>query len=109
MGMAMHSYRLEWITSLFLLISLGRVASAQTPLKFDDPNPKRYEVSARASQIDSRAKQHPEIDFVFTKDGRPSDLERASVDTRLAPQGKLVIWLMGYNPALFERINGYGL
>jgi hypothetical protein len=31
------------------------------------------------------------------------------VDTRVAPQGKLVIWLMGYNSALFERLSSYGL
>jgi hypothetical protein len=31
------------------------------------------------------------------------------VDTRVAPRGKLVIWLMGYNPALFERLSSYGL
>jgi hypothetical protein len=31
------------------------------------------------------------------------------VDTRVAPQGKLVIWLMGHSPPLFERVSGYGL
>jgi hypothetical protein len=94
---------------LLLLVSFGRIVAAEPSLTFNDPNPQRYELSARASQVDVRAKEHPEIDFVFIKDGRPSDLERASVDTRGAPQGKLVIWLMGYNPALFERMTGYGL
>jgi hypothetical protein len=91
-----------------LLLSLGSLAAAEPPLTFDDPLPQRYVLSARASQIDPRAKEHAEIDFVFTKDGKPSDLERAAVDTRVAPQGKLVIWLMGYNPALFERLTNYG-
>ena len=36
-------------------------------------------------------------------------MENASVDTRVKPRGKLVIWLMGHSPALFERINSYGL
>ena len=36
-------------------------------------------------------------------------MDNASVDTRVAPAGKLVIWLMGANPALFEHINSYGL
>jgi len=53
-------------TVLLLLVNLGRFAAAQQPLAFDDPQPQRYEISARASQIDSRAKEHPEIDFVFT-------------------------------------------
>jgi hypothetical protein len=35
--------------------------------------------------------------------------ENASVDTRVPPQGKLVIWLMGYSAPLFERVNSYGL
>jgi len=46
---------------------------------------------------------------VKSKDGKASDLERAMVDTRVQSEGKLVIWLMGYNPALFERLAGYGL
>jgi len=98
------------IATVFLFVVwVGEFAAAQSPLAFDDPKPQRYELSARASQIDPRAKEHLEIDFVFAKDGRPSDLERAAVDTRVAPQGKLVIWLMGYNASLFERINRYGL
>jgi hypothetical protein len=106
----MQPQRLIWIFTLgVLLASLGGLIAAEPPLVFVDPNPQRYELSARASQIDARAKEHPEIDFVFTKDGRPSDLERASVDTRVAPQDKLVIWLMGHNAGLFERLNRYGL
>jgi hypothetical protein len=31
------------------------------------------------------------------------------VDTRVQPQGKLVIWLMGYSSPLFERVSGYGM
>lgn len=79
------------------------------PPAYKDPDPKRYELTARASQIDPRAKQHPEVGFVFEKEGKPADTERATVDTRVAPQGKLVIWLMGYNQGLFERVSGYGL
>lgn len=79
-------------------------------LKFDDPAPKRYDLSARASEIDPRAKAHPEIDFTFeTKEGKPTDVERASVDTSIPPRGKLVIWLMGHNGELFTRLNRYGL
>ncbi len=66
--------------------------------------------SKRASEIDPRAKEHPEIDFVFTdKSGKPQDLQNASVDTKVKAQGKLVIWLMGHNAGLFERLNSYGL
>jgi hypothetical protein len=84
-------------------------SAADAPLKFNDPAAKRYEFTARASVIDSRAQAHPEIDFLIEKDGKPADTERASVDTRVAPQGKLVIWLMGYSGPLFERVNSYGL
>jgi hypothetical protein len=65
--------------------------------------------TARASELDDRARPHPEIDFVFDKDGKPEDLEHAAVDTRVAPQGKLVVWLMAHNGPLFERLASYGL
>lgn len=80
------------------------------PLKFDDPKPQRYEFSARASEIDPRVKPHPEIDFLLEdKNGKPLDTEKASVDTSVPPRGKLVIWLMGHNGELFQRLNSYGL
>jgi hypothetical protein len=78
-------------------------------LAYEDPAPKRYDLKARASAIDPQAKEHPEISFVFTKDGKPADQQHACVDTRVPDQGKLVIWLMGHNPGLFERVSGYGL
>ena len=75
-----------------------------------DPTPQRYTISARASELDPRAKPHPEIKFIFADDkGKPKDLQQAMVDTRVAPRGQLVIWLMGYNAGLFERISSYGL
>lgn len=73
-------------------------------------NPRRFDLSTRASAIDPRAKEHPEIGFTFNDDkGKPQDAEHAVVDTRVPPKGRLVIWLMGHNQALFERIAGYGL
>jgi hypothetical protein len=69
----------------------------------------RFDLSKRASEIDPRAKEHPEIKFTFTDDkGKPADLQHAVVDTRVPSQGKLVIWLMGHNQGLFERISSYG-
>ena len=81
----------------------------EATLKFADPAPQRYELSARASSIDPRVQAHPEIDFVLESKGKPADLNHASVDTSVAPQGKLVIWLMGHSAPLFERLNSYGL
>lgn len=82
----------------------------QASLRFDDPDPQHYKLTARASTIDDRVKSHPEIGFVLeTEDGKPADVQHASVDTRVEPRGKLVIWLMGHNPQLFDRINSYGL
>lgn len=95
------------IASVVLLPSFGWSAEGGPPFK--DPSPRRYELTARASVIDKRAKAHPEIDFVFEKNGKPTDAQHAAVDTRVAPRGKLVIWLMGHNGQLFERVNSYGL
>ena len=85
------------------------VDAQASSLKYNDPAPKVYDFTARASEIDTRTQPHPEIEFVFEKNGKPADTERGSVDTRVPAQGKLVVWLMGHNPALFERINSYGL
>jgi hypothetical protein len=90
-----------------LLLLIGSAFAA--PPAYQDPAPKRYDLTARASKIDRRAKEHPEIGFIFEKDGKPQDVEHACVDTRVAPQGKLVIWLMGHNQGLFEHVSGYGL
>ncbi|GAA4450163.1 BPSS1187 family protein [Novipirellula rosea] len=80
------------------------------PPSFDDPNPQHYKFSTRASEIDSRVKAHPEINFLIETDkGKPADTQHASVDTRVAPRGELVIWLMGHNSGLFDRLNSYGL
>lgn len=81
----------------------------QVPLAFNDPTPQHYKLTARASQLDPRARPHPEIGFVFEKDGKPADTEHGSVDTRVAPLGKLVIWLMSHSAPLFDRLNSYGL
>lgn len=100
--------RILSITLLFFLH--GIAVGADDPLTFDDPSPQRYQLTARASEIDSRVKAHPEINFLIdTKDGKPADTQQASVDTSVKPRGKLVIWLMGHNSGLFERWNAYGL
>jgi hypothetical protein len=84
-------------------------ASADPP-SYRDTTPQKYELSARASEIDPRVKAHPEIGFLIDTDkGKPADSQRAIVDTRIAPQGRLVIWLMGYNGGLFQRLSGYGM
>ena len=81
--------------------------AAEKQLSFHDPTPQRYELSARASQIDPRAQPHPEINFVFEENGKPADVENASVDNRVKLRGELVIWMMGYSEPLFERVNSY--
>lgn len=107
--LAKHLMKSTLFTSAVLLALVARASAAEPKPVQGDSNPQRYELSARASEIDPRAKPHPEIDFVFEKQGKPSDLERAMVDTRVPSRGRLVIWLMGYSPALFERVSGYGL
>lgn len=95
---------------LFLSCSPLLFAAEGPGLQFSDASPKRYELSARASELDPEAKEHPEINFVFqNKDGKPTDVQNASVDTSVKPRGKLVIWLMSHNGELFKRLNSYGL
>lgn len=93
------------------LVDLPEVQSQETPkFRFQDSKPRHYRLTARASELDSRVKSHPEINFLIeTPDGKPADVQHASVDTRATPRGKLVIWLMGHNEKLFDRINSYGL
>jgi hypothetical protein len=88
-------------------VVLGQTDSAKE--SFQDPQPRRYKLSARASEIDPRSKEHPEIDFVFSKDGKPQDMQHASVDTNVPSQGRLVVWLMPHSDELFVRINRYGI
>ncbi|HAW30165.1 MAG TPA: hypothetical protein DCY03_18920, partial [Planctomycetaceae bacterium] len=100
--------------SLCLLVLLALVISsplqaAERTLRYRDRKPQEYKLTARASKIDPRTKEHPEIDYVFEAKGKPQDVEHAVVDTRVKPRGKLVIWLMGYNSQLFDRLSSYGL
>jgi len=92
---------------VLLVIVTGSAMAA--PTSYDDPQPKRYDLKARAGKIDPLAKEHPEIGFVFGSDQKPQDQEHACVDTRVPDQGKLVIWLMGHNQGLFEHVSGYGM
>ena len=71
---------------------------------------KRYELQARASVIDRRVRSHPDIKFVLeSSSGKPADIQNAIVDMSVPQRGKLVIWLMSHNPALFDRLADYGL
>jgi hypothetical protein len=89
---------------LAVLLTLILIARAA------DPTPQRFHLTARAHEIDPRAREHPEIDFVFTdKAGKPQDLQHAVVDTRVTPRGQLVIWLMDYKAPLIDRLGDYGL
>jgi hypothetical protein len=101
----------SWLAGFIVFALVSSVANAQVAsLKFDDPKPQHYKLTARASKLDPRVKAHPDIDFLIdTKDGKPADIQQAAVDTRVAPRGKLVIWLMGHSEPLFDRLNSYGL
>lgn len=99
-------------STCFLLVLACTLAdaTAQHTLGFNDAQPRRYRLTARASELDPRVQAHPEIDFLIdSADGSAADLQHAAVDTRVAPRGKLVIWLMGHSEPLFERLNSYGL
>ena len=101
--------------TFLLMFAMGLIslpvfsAEADEALQYTDKQPQRYKLQARASKIDKHAKEHPEVNFVFESKGKPADLQNAIVDTRVAPRGKLVIWLMAHNGELFDRLAGYGL
>lgn len=91
------------LLAAFCVIFVGKLHAAEP-----SSTASRFEV--RASTIDSRVQAHPEIGFLIEDSkGRPADVQHASVDTRVPSKGKLVIWLMGNNQALFDRLNSYGL
>ena len=97
---------------LAALAIVGAAASADassTLARFNDSKPQQYRIEARASKLDPRTREYPKIDFVFAKGGKSQDVQHATVDTRVKPRGKLVIWLMSYNERLFDRLAGYGL
>ncbi|XZE34522.1 BPSS1187 family protein [Pirellulaceae bacterium SH501] len=97
------------IITLIASVCITAPVDGQEALSYDSKvDGKLYQWKVRSSEIDPEAKEHPEIDFFFEKDGKPADYQNASVDTRVKPTGKLVIWLMGHNGALFERLNSYG-
>jgi hypothetical protein len=92
-----------------LCVAAAAVRADDGALNFQDPNPQRYDFAVRASAIDPRVRSHPEVDFLLEKDGKPQDGEGGAVDTRVAPRGRLVVWLMGASPGLFDRVTGYGM
>lgn len=95
-----------------VVLSLIVLAVALMPmLVFAGEGGHRYDLVARASEVDSAASEHPDIGFTFVepRSGNPADLEHAVVDTRVPREGRLVIWLMAYNSDLFDRLASYGL
>lgn len=100
--------------TVFLLLAIllwmgAGLSSAVEPAAKAQVDGKLCIFKERASVIDSRTKEDPKIGFLF-KDaaGKVLDMQTAVLDTRVPQNGKLVIWLMGYNAALFERVAGYG-
>lgn len=93
----------RFATWLLFAAVLSNLANAAPPIL-------RVEVTVRASEVDPQVKSYPEIDFLIndTK-GKPADLQQAWFDPNVQPKGQLVIWLMGHNKGLFERVTGYGL
>jgi len=78
------------------------------PLFAQDKEGKKYKITARASEIDQRTKEYPDIGYVFSNKGKAADKQLAMVDTAVPSSGRLVIWLMAPPTALFDRLNSYG-
>ncbi len=72
------------LLTLVLLFTLATPAFTQSKgtRNLTDTKLQRYDLSARASEIDSRTKEHPEIGFAFNDvKGKPKDLQHAVGDT----------------------------
>lgn len=95
--------------AVLAFLMLAPLRGAEAALKFTDPSPQAYHLTARASEVDPRCRPHPEASFLLEKDGKPADVQHADVDTRVEPRGQLVVWLMGQNTTLADRLNSYGL
>jgi len=67
-----YDYCQAMIRTVFAILTTlaATLHAADAPLVFNDRKPQRYELTTRASQIDARARAHPEIDFVFEKGGK---------------------------------------
>lgn len=97
----------RFVSTVACVLSLSSTVASEP---FQDSKPQQYRLTARASELDSRVKAHPEIDFfIDLPNGKPADVQHASVDTGINPKGQLVIWMMGHNQRLFDRLNSYGL
>jgi len=95
----------------FLFLSIILTTSQHSLIaQSTDSSPRKYDLTARASEIDPRAREYPELRFVFDDGkGKATDVQHASVDTSVKSRGQLVIWLMGHNQGLFDRLSSYGL
>lgn len=102
-------FLLTAITVAGLLFSTTHHTAA-ADVASDEAESKRVEVTVRASTIDPRVRAYPKIDFLINDSkGRPADQQQAWFNPNVQSRGQLVIWLMGHNPALFQRVTGYGL
>ncbi len=95
---------------LFTSVLLPAVGFFCVILQAEPSSSTRLEFRKRASELDPRTKEYPEINFVFADaSGKPADTEVAVVDPAVRPRGELVLWLMGYTPDLAERVASYGM
>ncbi len=90
------------IFPILALFSGVAALAANPPQGSKGPDSGKFHLQARASELDPRAKEHPEIGFVFGTKEKPADLQHAVVDTSVRSRKKLVIWLMSYNAGLFD-------
>lgn len=68
----------------------------------------RLKATVRASEINPQAREYADIGYVFGSKKKPQDTQVGTVNPAVKSRGQLVIWLMGYNDALAERVTGYG-
>jgi hypothetical protein len=106
--------RVEWHRLGCIAIAgwMVMVCAVDIPLRLAAQEPTtgvvRRTWTARASDIDPRVRAYPDIDFLLEKDGKPQDLGHARANRGVPSKGRLVVWMMGYNPDLFEFLSEDG-
>ncbi|MCC9641412.1 hypothetical protein LOC71_03935 [Rhodopirellula sp. JC740] len=106
-----YAFQIPTIALLTATMLFPSIVNAQTKKSAEKGgNAERFQITARASEIDPRVKAYPEINFLIDDaKGKPADQQQAMFNPNVPARGQLVIWLMGHNSRLFDRLGDYGL
>lgn len=110
MALQRESASYPHIFQVFLMrpTALSLLVAACTLISANADESTRLKARVRASEINPEAREYPQIGYVFGTEKSPQDYEVGSFDPAANSRGELVIWMMGHNDLLAERVNSYG-